>query len=207
MLKQLLPAIRATLVIALLTGVAFPLAVTVLSNLLFKDQANGSLVKNDKGEVIGSKLIAQSFARAEYFHPRPSAAGAGYAAEASAGSNLGPTSKKLFEGQSDDPATPTNESFAGVKQLSESFRQENHLAENEKVPVEAVSRSGSGLDPHISYANALFQSRRVSQARGLSVEQVKQIVEKNIEGRQLGFLGEPRINVLQLNLALDQLKR
>ncbi len=204
MFRHLLPAIRATILIALLTGIVFPISVTILSTVFFNEQAKGSLIRNATGEVIGSSLIGQGFSRPEYFHPRPSAAGSGYAGEASAGSNLGPTSRKLFEGLTDDPATAANESFDGVKQLSDTYRTENRLSESEKVPVDAVSRSASGLDPHISFANALFQSRRVSECRKVPIEKIRALVESHLEGRQLGFIGEPRINVLQLNLALDQ---
>ena len=204
MFRHLVPAVRATISIALLTGIAFPISVTLLSTVFFNEQGKGSLIRNSTGEVIGSSLIGQAFSRPEYFHPRPSAAGSGYAGESSAGSNLGPTSRKLFEGQKDDPSTAVNESFDGVKQLSEAYRVENRLSASEKVPVDAVSRSASGLDPHISFANALFQSRRVSEFRKVPIEKIRALVESHLEGRQLGFIGEPRINVLQLNLALDQ---
>ncbi|PWT94675.1 MAG: potassium-transporting ATPase subunit C [Candidatus Melainabacteria bacterium] len=208
MLRHMMPAIRATLLIAFLSGLFFPALITVLAQLMFPDQANGSLLRNHKGEVIGSKLIGQNFSRREYFHPRPSAAGSGYAGEASSGTNLGPTSAKLFLGQSDDPASKDiDESFAGVKQLAEKYREENHFSKNEKVPVDAVTRSGSGLDPHISQANALMQARRIAKARSIDLNVITDIIEKHTESRDLGIFGEPRVNVLMLNLALDQLGR
>ena len=205
MIRQILPALRATIVLAVLTGLLFPLAVTGLAQAMFPAQANGSLIRGANGKVIGSRLIGQSFTKPEYFHPRPSAAGAGYGAEASSGTNLGPTSSKLLEGIPDDPKTKdTDESYAGVKQLVQAYRTENGLSPDAKVPVDAVTRSASGLDPHISVANALLQAPRVAQARKLPVDQVEALVRKHTEGRDLGLLGEPRVNVLELNLALDQ---
>ena len=206
MLKTIMQATRATIVIAVLTGIIFPLVVTAVAQVLFPYQANGSLIRNAKGEVVGSALIAQQFTRAEYFHPRPSAAGSGYAGEASAGTNLGPTSAKLFEGTPDDPKTPADESFAGVKQLAQAYRKENGLAETGKVPVDAVTRSASGLDPHISVANARIQAARVAKARNLPFDVIMSDVEKATEQRQFGFLGEPRVNVLLLNISLDSKK-
>jgi len=205
MLKQCLTAIRATLVLALLTGIIFPFAITGISHVLFPHQANGSLVTDRNGAVIGSSLLAQGFVRPEYFHPRQSAAASGYAGEASSGTNLGPTSSKLILGQKDDPATKdVDESFAGVKQLAEKYRVENGLAYNYPVPVDAVTRSGSGLDPDISIDNALLQLPRVAKARKLPQSVVQDLLTKNTESRQIGFLGEPRVNVLMLNVALDQ---
>jgi K+-transporting ATPase ATPase C chain len=207
MLKQLVPALRATVVLALLTGLLFPLAVTALAQFMFPFQANGSLLRNEAGQVCGSKLIGQLFSKPEYFHPRPSAAGAGYAGEASSGTNLGPTSKKLILGLPDDASTKdVDESYSGIKQLAETYRQENQLKADEKPPVDAVTRSGSGLDPDISYANALLQSRRVAQARNLPVEAVIKLVDEQRENRQFGILGEQRVNVLMLNLSLDSKK-
>ena len=207
MLGQLLPAVRATIVIAALTGIAFPVILTLLSQVLFPEQANGSLVRNKQGQVIGSRLIGQQFTKPEYFHSRPSAAGAGYAGEASGGTNLGPTSSKLILGLPDDPNTKeTDESYAGVKQLSQAYRQENLLADSEKPPVDAVTRSGSGLDPHISVVNAMYQARRVAKARGIDLSRVQDLVKSQSEPRQLGFLGEPKVNVLMLNIALDEIK-
>ncbi len=203
MIKLFMQATRATIVIALLTGLVFPLVVTGVAQLLFPNQANGSLLKDSHGQTIGSALIGQQFSKAQYFHPRPSAAGAGYAGEASAGSNLGPTSQKLFEGIADDPKTKPDESFAGVKQLAQAYRVENNLSAGEKIPVDAVTRSGSGLDPHISVANAKIQAVRVATARNLPLAVVMSDLEKYTEPRQLGILGEPRVNVLLLNIALD----
>ena len=204
MLKQLIPAVKATLVIAFMTGIAFPLVMTLITQGLFPQESHGSLVKNERGEVIGSQLIGQPFSKPEYFHPRPSSAGSGYAGEASAGSNLGPTSSKLINGIEDDPKTKdADESFAGIKQLSQKYRLDNRLSAKDKVPVDAVTRSGSGLDPHISYANALIQAHRVASARSKSFDEIKPLVDKELEQRQFGLFGEPRVNVLMLNLALD----
>lgn len=206
MLKQLIPSLRATIVLAFLTGIVFPFLVTCLTQSFFRDQADGSLIHNQAGQVIGSRLIGQQFTRTEYFHSRPSAAGSGYCGEASGGTNLGPTSAKLINGQSDDPFTKNvNESFMGVKQLAQRYRAENFLEKGERVPVDAVTRSASGLDPHISEANATLQARRIAKVRSLPIAMVLDLVHKNSEARDLGFLGEPRVNVLLLNLALDDL--
>lgn len=204
MLQQLLPAFKATLVLALLTGLVFPLLITGLAQMLFSDEANGKLIRSSQGTVIGSSLIGQQFTRPEYFHPRPSAAGSGYSGEASGGTNLGPTSSKLILGKEDDKATPADESFAGVKQLAQNFAAENFLGPAEKVPVDAVTRSGSGLDPHISSANARMQARRVAKTRSLPLTDVVEIIDKNTEPRTFGLLGEPGVNVLKANLALDK---
>jgi K+-transporting ATPase ATPase C chain len=198
MLKQILPSLRATLVLALFTGILFPLVITALSQVMCPKEANGSLIVGKDGKsVIGSELIGQSFTKPEYFHPRPSAAGSGYAGEASSGTNYGPTSRKLMLGEKD---------FAGIKQLAEGYRKENELPADAQVPVDAVTRSGSGLDPHISPLNAELQAARVAKARHISPVAVFDLLKQHTEGRQLGFLGEPRVNVLRLNLALDQLQ-
>jgi K+-transporting ATPase ATPase C chain len=203
--KIITQATRATIVLALLTGVAFPLLITGLGQIIFPNQANGSLVKNSAGQPMGSKLIAQKFESEKYFHPRPSAAGSGYAGEASGGTNLGPTSQKLFEGQADDPKTKdVNESFDGVKQLADAYRKENDLPKDFQVPIDAVTRSGSGLDPDISVENAKTQAARVSRARKLPLQAIMDKIGQCTEGRQLGCLGEPRVNVLMLNIALDK---
>jgi K+-transporting ATPase ATPase C chain len=205
MLKQLLPAIRSTLVLAVLTGLLFPLLITGIAQAVFPHQANGSLIRGQDGKIVGSELIGQTFTRPEYFHLRPSAAGSGYDATASSGTNLGPTSSKLIQGIEDDPKTKdTDESYSGVKQLVDAYRQENGLPADAKVPIDAVTRSGSGLDPHISPANAALQAPRVAKARGISVDAVTDLIRQHTEARQLGILGEPRVNVLRLNLALDR---
>lgn len=203
MMKQVMPAIRATLVLAILTGLIFPLTITALATTIFPDQASGSLIKDKSGEVIGSALLGQKFERPEYFHPRPSAAGSGWAGEASGGTNLGPTSSKLLEGKMDDASTKeTDESYSGVKQLAAAYRTENELTEGEQPPVDAVTRSGSGLDPDISEANAAFQARRVAKQRSVSLDSIMQLVKANTQPRDFGIFGEPRVNVLRLNLAL-----
>lgn len=196
MFKQILPSIRMTLCIAVLTGLIFPFIITLMASVFFSSQAGGSMLKGADGHVIGSALIGQRFDSAHYFHGRPSNAGSGYCGEASGGTNLGPTSNKLINGA---------DGFDGVKQLAEKYRADNKLTPEENVPVDAVTRSGSGLDPDISQANAYFQARRVAGARGLSEEQVLNVVRSQTCGRQLGVLGEPRVNVLKLNLALDAL--
>jgi K+-transporting ATPase ATPase C chain len=188
MLKHLGPAFRMTLFLTILTGLIYPVVVTGICQVLFKNKADGSLIRRD-GRVIGSKLIGQRFTKARYFQPRPSAAGnSGYDASASQGSNLGPTSRKLFD---------------RVKTAAEQFRQENPQFTG-AIPADALTASGSGLDPEISVANAEAQSARVAEARGTTVDRVRELVARNTEGRSLGFLGETRVNVLELNLALDQ---
>jgi K+-transporting ATPase ATPase C chain len=171
------------------TGVIVPLVLTVLAQFLLPSQSNGSLIPRGS-RVIGSDLIAQKFTAPGYFHPRPSAAGDGYDAINSGGSNLGPTNPKLRE---------------DVQQLADEYRRMNDLAPEAAIPIDAVTRSGSGLDPHISPANAALQVPRIAKARGLSEEQVRRLVDEHTQGRQLGFLGEPRVSVLALNLALDHL--
>ncbi len=206
MLKQIVPALRMTLVLAVLTGLAFPLLITALAQVLFADKANGSLVRDNTGKVIGSKLLAQKFESARYFHPRPSAAGSGYTGESSGGTNLGPTSSKLILGVADDPSSKADESFAGIKQLAESYRKENSIGAGESVPVDAVTRSASGLDPDISEANALMQGPRVANARNLKLNEVTDMIHKYKTDRDLQILGEPRVNVLTINMALDGAK-
>ncbi len=187
--RQSFSAIMATIVLTLIVGVLYPLAMTGLSQVFFKEQANGSLLRSGDGTIVGSALLGQNFAGAQYFHPRPSAAGTdGYDAANSSGSNLGPTNQKLFD---------------TVKDRAAAYRQENALAADAPVPVDAVTASASGLDPHITPANAALQVPRVAKAHSMREEDVRALVARHTEGRTLGFLGEPRVNVLQLNLALD----
>lgn len=202
--EQLRPALLSVFLLTFLTGVIFPMALFVLARPLFPRQADGSLIRRTDA-IIGSELIGQDFTGPGYFHPRPSAAGAGYDAASSGGTNLGPANPKLKEGASDDPKTAdVDESFAGIRQLAEEYRKQNGVAADVAVPIDAVTRSGSGLDPHISPANAALQIARVSRARNISRETVRSLVTKHTQGRQLGFLGEPRVAVLPLNLELDR---
>ncbi len=187
----------------LLVGLAYPLAMTGLSQLTFNDNADGSLVSQD-GKVVGSRLLGQTFTRPEYFQPRPSAAGDGYDGLASSASNLGPSSEKLLNGVADDPSTPEDESYSGVQQRVAAYRSANGLGQNDPVPVDAVTASGSGLDPQISVANARVQAVRVAKQRGLTLDAVRRLVDAHTQGRQLGVLGEKAVNVLELNLALDR---
>lgn len=193
MLHRLLrPAIVLTLLLCALTGLAYPGIVTGLAQLLFPRQANGSLVEAG-GKVVGSELIGQPFSRPEYFHPRPSAAGAGYDAAASAGTNKGPTDRKLAD-------TLIAGNVARVI--------EEDGAERGRIPADMVTASASGLDPHISPANAELQVARVARARNVRPVEITTLLRRHTEGRQFGILGEPRVNVLLLNLALDrELKR
>jgi K+-transporting ATPase ATPase C chain len=189
MKKTTLIALRATIVTLVVTGLLYPFVMTGLAQVLFPWKANGSLVTDDKGQFVGSESIAQAFTNPAYFQPRPSAAGEkGYDAASSGGSNLGPTSKKLRERVAED-----------VKRLKE----QNPEAPG-PVPVELLTASGSGLDPHLSPQATLWQVPRIARSRQVASGQIRAIVEANIKGRQLGFLGEPRINVLLLNLALDR---
>jgi len=184
--KQFYPAVALTIVLTVLVGIVYPFMVTGLSELLFKEKARGSLIERE-GKVIGSRLIGQPFRNAGYFHSRPSAAGSGYDGTASGGTNLGPTSKRLFEEQ--------------VRERSKELRTENPHAE---IPMDLITSSGSGLDPHISPAAAEFQVPRVVRERRTSEDDVRRLVREYTEGRQFGILGEPRVNVLELNLALDE---
>ena len=184
MRRNFLIAVRFTLITTVVFGLAYPLLVTLLSQWIFPNQANGSLLMKD-GKVVGSKLIAQAFTGDQYFHPRPSAAGNGYDATSSGGSNLGPTNQALV---------------ARVQQDVAKLQKENPGA---PIPVDLVSTSGSGLDPDISPAAAEFQIPRVAKARGMNTDDVRRIVARHTQPRQLRLLGEPRVNVLELNLDLD----
>jgi K+-transporting ATPase ATPase C chain len=239
MLKELKPAFLMMVVLTVLTGVVYPLVVTGFAQTLFHDRANGSLVVVN-GQVVGSRLIGQAFARPEYFHPRPSAAGAGYDATSSGATNLGPTSAKLLNGTTklDDKKREVVD-FPGIKDLVVHYCVENDIPYTTSVPLDrfkdaeghlddvklikafndpaaplvftsrvplpadAVTTSASGLDPHISPKNAELQMTRVAGARGIPVDQVRQLVAAATDGPSLGFLGEPHVNVLELNLALD----
>jgi K+-transporting ATPase ATPase C chain len=206
-MKQLRPAIVLTLFFIVVTGIAFPVVVWAIGRVAFPDQAAGSLIRDPSGKVIGSALLGQHFSKPEYFHPRPSAAGAGYDAANSSGTNLGPTSEKLVHGIEDDPTTKDiDETYLGFRDLAQAYRVENGLGPNAVIPADAATRSASGLDPHISPANAALQVARVAKARKLGANEVLAFVRQNTSGRTFGLLGEPRVDVLRLNLALDRIK-
>src|SRR5580704_5885699 len=240
MLKELKPGFMMMLVVTVLTGLIYPAVITGIAQVVFRDQANGSLIVSN-GQVIGSRLIGQSFTKPEYFHPRPSAAGNGYDPTASAGSNLGPTSAKLINGTTkmDDKKNEVVD-FDGIKDRIVHYCVDNDIPYDSSmsldrfkdaqgnlddvklikafnddktplvftpktpIPADAVTGSASGLDPHISPGNAQAQEARVARARGVPVEQVQGLVTEHTDGRALGFLGEPSVNVLELNLALDR---
>lgn len=186
MLKQIGPALRMTVLMTVVTGLLYPGAITGICQILFRDQANGSLVKRS-GKVVGSMLIGQNFAKPEYMHPRPSAAGSdGYDPTASGASNLGPTSQKLFD---------------RMKAAADQFRKENPEYSG-TIPADALTASGSGLDPDISLANALAQAPRIAKARKASPAAVESVIKSKAQRRTFGFLGEPRVNVLACNLEL-----
>jgi K+-transporting ATPase ATPase C chain len=194
--RQLLTGLRMTIALLVLLGIAYPLVVTGVAQALFKDDANGSLVKQN-GHVVGSSLLGQNFVDKngnplpQYLQPRPSAAGAnGYDAMASGGSNLGPSNQTLLD---------------DVKQRADAYRSFNGLSPSAQVPVDAVTASGSGLDPDISVANARLQAPRIAKARGLDVNVVTKVIADHTQARQFGVLGEDNVNVLDVNLALDQL--
>jgi K+-transporting ATPase ATPase C chain len=240
MWKEILPGLRIKIFMTVLLGVVYPLAMTGISQLIFPKQANGSLITVG-GKVIGSELIGQNFTKPEYFHPRPSAAGSGYDATASSGSNLGPTSAKLIGGTTkmDDKKNEVVD-YDGINLRLVHYCVDNDIPYESSIPIDrfkgadgslddvklikafnddkapliftpkspiaadAVTASSSGLDPHISPANAQAQASRVAKARGISVDQANQVVARFTEGPDLGLLGEPRVNVLILNLAMDQ---
>lgn len=182
-------AVLATLVLAVVCCGIYPLVVFGIAQMAFPHKANGSLIVDSSGTVRGSKLLGQGFTADKYFHPRPSAAGNGYDATSSGGSNLGPTSQKLND---------------GIKERIEGYRKENGLKDTDSVPADAVTASGSGLDPHISARNAELQAVRVAKARNISVEKLLAMVRENTDAPDLGIFGEAGVNVLELNLALDK---
>jgi K+-transporting ATPase ATPase C chain len=240
MLKELKPGFMMMLVMTVLTGLVYPAVITGIAQVVFRDQANGSLIVSN-GQVVGSRLIGQNFTKPEYFHPRPSAAGSGYDPTASSGSNLGPTSAKLingttkiddkkhevvdFDGIEDrivhycvdndipfDSSTPLD-AFKDAQgnlddvKLIKAFNDDKAplvFTPKTPIPADAVTASSSGLDPHISPSNADAQAPRVAKARGIPLDQMRGAIGQHTEGRDLGFLGEPRVNVLELNLALDK---
>ena len=240
MFKELKPAFMMMAVMTVLTGLVYPVVITVIAQVIFPDQANGSLIVSN-GQVVGSRLLGQNFTKPEYFRPRPSSAGGGYDPTASAGSNLGPTSAKLINGttKKDEKGNEVAD-FLGIKTRIvhycldneipydssmplDSFKDAGGNLDDAKlinafsdakaplvftprtpIPADAVTASASGLDPHISPANAQAQAARVARTRGVSLDHVQTLIAQHTEGRDLGFLGEPRVNVLELNLALDQ---
>jgi len=191
-MKELFSEIRGAILATLITAIVccglYPLVIFGISQALFRDKANGSLILDKDGTVRGSKLLGQAFTGEKYFHPRPSAAGNGYDAANSGGSNLGPTSRKLNDAIKDRIAT---------------YRKESGLSDTDPVPADAVTASGSGLDPHISPRNAELQLPRVAKARGLSQEKLRELIQQNTDARDLGLVGDPGVNVLTLNRALD----
>lgn len=189
--SEIRPAVVATLVLAAITCGAYPLLVTGIAQTVFKEKANGSLIIAKDGQVIGSTLIGQNFVGEPYFHPRPSAAGSGYDGASSSGSNLGPTSQKLND---------------QIKERIAAYRTRNSLAADTPIPADAVTASGSGLDPHISLSNAKLQAPRVAKARNLGLEQVQGMISKCTDQAGFGLLGMPGVNVLHLNLTLDGLQ-
>jgi len=240
MFKELKPGFMMMLVMTVMVGVIYPVVMTAVSQVLFQDKANGSLITVN-GQVVGSRQIGQTFSKPEYFHPRPSSAGSGYDATASAGSNLGPTSAKLLNGTTTkDDKGKESVAFDGIKnrvvhycldndipiessvpidmfkdadghlddvKLINAFNDEKSplmVAAKTPIPADAVTASASGLDPHISPRNAELQAGRVATARGVPLAQVQALVARHTKGRSLGFLGEPGVNVLELNLELDQ---
>jgi K+-transporting ATPase ATPase C chain len=187
---QLRSAVMVTVILAVACCIVYPLVVFGIAQICFRDKANGSLIVDANGTIRGSRLLGQQFAAEKYFHPRPSAAGNGYDAANSGGSNLGPTSKKLSD---------------SIAQNVSDYRAQNGLDTNAVVPADAVTASGSGLDPHISVRNAELQAPRVAKARNLQPEKVLELVRANTDAADFGILGEPGVNVLKLNLTLDNI--
>jgi K+-transporting ATPase ATPase C chain len=187
-LSEIRSAVMATFILALVCCGLYPLVVYGIAQVAFPYKANGSLIVAKDGTVRGSELLGQNFTEAKYFHPRPSAAGGGYDAANSSGSNLGPTSQKLND---------------AIKDRIAAYRTENGLKETDSVPADAVTASSSGLDPHISLRNAELQAARVAKARNLSADKVRELIKQNTDAADLGILGEPGVNVMKLNLALD----
>jgi K+-transporting ATPase ATPase C chain len=187
LIRQLRPAFLAVVAFTVICGLAYPLAVTAIAQVGWRDKANGSLIERN-GVVVGSKLVGQQFTSPQYFHPRPSAAGDGYDGAASSGSNFGPTNEEYL---------------ATVADRVAAYRKENGLGPTELVPVDAVTASGSGLDPEISVRNAELQAPRVAEARGIELDEVLALIKDHTSERPLGILGDPGVNVLELNLALD----
>jgi K+-transporting ATPase ATPase C chain len=226
MRRQLFPALAMVVIFTVVCGLAYPLVITGIAQGIFADKADGSLVEVD-GTPVGSELIGQAFVEPQYFHPRPSAAGDGYDGSASSGSNFGPTNPALIgdcepvpltdeedNELTDDEGNPLHETNPDgslacdpntIPQRVAAYRDENGLDATAEVPVDAVTASGSGLDPHISVANARIQAVRVAAERGLELDEVFELIDQHTDGRTLGFLGEEGVNVLRLNLALDQL--
>ncbi|MDB5326895.1 MAG: potassium-transporting ATPase subunit [Phycisphaerales bacterium] len=211
---QIYTAVASTIILLLICCGLYPLLVWGIAQAAFPVQANGSLVTkagaatSNVDEAVGSRWLGQTFTAPKYFHPRPSAAGAGYDASASSGTNLGPLSDKLLSGihgskNADGSANPSAD-YDGVKDLATAYRTENGMAADATVPADAVTRSASGLDPHISPVNAAAQVARIAKARRLSASEVQALIDTSTDGPSLGFLGEPGVNVLMLNLALDQ---
>lgn len=196
------PAIMLTLFFIVAMGVVFPALIWAISQAVFPYQANGSLIKNAKGDVIGSELIGQNFAKPEYFHPRPSAAGGGYDGANSSGTNLGPTSDKLINGIH-DPKNPSGD-FDGIQDLAKKYREENGLSQDAQIPADAVTRSASGLDPDISVGNALLQVSRIAATRHMDLVEVQSLIKEVSSSPLVSIYGERRVNVFRLNLALDQ---
>jgi len=194
-MKQLFAEIRGAIVVTLVLAVVccglYPLAVFAISQTLFHDKANGSLIVGEDGTVRGSKLLGQNFSGEKYFHPRPSAAGNGYDAASSGGSNLGPTSQKLND---------------AIKERIQAYRKENTVKDSDSVPADAVTASGSGLDPHVSLRNAELQTPRVAKTRGMTTDRIRALIYQHTDNADLGILGEPGVNILTLNLALDGLQ-